>query len=94
MKNDPPRVKNPAAMLMMHGLVILLVLYMFWSLLKDYLAGGAGAPTLATVIVGGILLIGGCGIVGYLAIRIYRQERQREQEDSKEIDVVDHAEGE
>lgn len=82
MNKDSKQIKNPNAMLVMHGIVILLVLYLFWQLLRDYLRGGEGAPSLTVLIVGGVLLIGGCGLVAYLALRLYRQAKAQALEEA------------
>lgn len=77
MKGETPTPRNPTAMLSMTGIVILAVGYMYWQFLKGYLAGGPDAPSLATVIVGGVLLGGGCIVVAYMAVRIYRQSKKK-----------------
>lgn len=77
MKGETPAPRNPRAMLSMTGIVILAVGYMYWQFLKGYLAGGPDAPSLATVIAGGVLLGGGCIVVAYMAVRIYRQSKKK-----------------
>ncbi len=57
---EPKKIKNPTGMLIMHGTVIAVVLYMAWQLVRSYRAGGAEAPSLTTLIVGLVLLVGGC----------------------------------
>ena len=64
---EPKKIKNPTGMLIMHGTVIAVVLYMAWQLVRSYRAGGAEAPSLTTLIVGLVLLVGGCVVVGWLA---------------------------
>lgn len=66
---EPKKIKNPTGMLIMHGTVIAVVLYMAWQLVRSYRAGGAEAPSLTTLIVGLVLLVGGCVVVGWLAVR-------------------------
>ena len=84
MDKEQPRVKNPTGMLTMHGLVIAIVVYMFWQILKNYLAGGPDAPSLALVIGAGVVLLGGCVVIGYMAIRLYRQSKRQAEEDRQE----------
>ena len=67
---EPKKIKNPTGMLIMHGTVIAVVLYMAWQLVRSYRAGGAEAPSLTTLIVGLVLLVGGCVVVGWLAVRL------------------------
>lgn len=74
--NQNPKVKNPTAMLFMCGIVILAVLYMLWQVVSAYLQGGEGAPSLAVVIIGAILLVGGCIFIGFLAFRLYKQSKE------------------
>ena len=62
---EPKKIKNPTGMLIMHGTVIAVVLYMAWQLVRSYRAGGAEAPSLTTLIVGLVLLVGGCVVVGW-----------------------------
>ncbi len=81
--NQNPKVKNPTAMLFMCGIVILAVLYMLWQVVSAYLAGGEGAPSLTVVIVGALLLVGGCIFIGSMAFRLYKQSKE-EQEAPKE----------
>ena len=40
---EPKKIKNPTGMLIMHGTVIAVVLYMAWQLVRSYRAGGAEA---------------------------------------------------
>ena len=54
---EPKKIKNPTGMLIMHGTVIAVVLYMAWQLVRSYRAGGAEAPSLTTLIVGLVLLM-------------------------------------
>ena len=70
---EPKKIKNPTGMLIMHGTVIAVVLYMAWQLVRSYRAGGAEAPSLTTLIVGLVLLVGGCVVVGWLAVRLFLQ---------------------
>lgn len=42
---EPKKIKNPTGMLIMHGTVIAVVLYMAWQLVRSYRAGGAEAPS-------------------------------------------------
>ncbi len=74
--NQNPKVKNPSAMLFLHGIVILVVLYMLWQVVSAYLQGGEGAPSLAVVIIGSLLLLGGCVFVGIMALRLYKQSKE------------------
>ena len=60
---EPKKIKNPTGMLIMHGTVIAVVLYMAWQLVRSYRAGGAEAPSLTTLIVGLVLLVGGCVVL-------------------------------
>ena len=62
----------------MHGTVIAVVLYMAWQLVRSYRAGGAEAPSLTTLIVGLVLLVGGCGVVGWRAVRLFLQAKREE----------------
>lgn len=73
---DKKRVKNPTGMLVMHGLVIAVVVYMYAQIVKNYLAGGEGAPSLALLLGSGVVLLAGCGVIGYLALRLYRQAKR------------------
>ena len=85
---EPKKIKNPTGMLIMHGTVIAVVLYMAWQLVRSYRAGGAEAPSLTTLIVGLVLLVG-----GYVGARVYvhtqenlvaeMQEKALEQETEK-----------
>ncbi len=68
-------------MLFLHGIVILVVLYMLWQVVSAYLEGGEGAPSLAVVIIGSLLLLGGCIFVGIMALRLYKQSKQAGSED-------------
>ena len=77
---EPKKIKNPTGMLIMHGTVIAVVLYMAWQLVRSYRAGGAEAPSLTTLIVGLVLLVGGCVVVGWLALQAKREEKALEQE--------------
>ena len=73
---EPKKIKNPTGMLIMHGTVIAVVLYMAWQLVRSYRAGGAEAPSLTTLIVGLVLLVGGCVVVGWLAVRLEQETEQ------------------
>ena len=73
---EPKKIKNPTGMLIMHGTVIAVVLYMAWQLVRSYRAGGAEAPSLTTLIVALVLLVGGC--VGWLAVRLFLQAKREE----------------
>lgn len=75
---EPKKIKNPTGMLIMHGTVIAVVLYMAWQLVRSYRAGGAEAPSLTTLIVGLVLLVGGCVVVGWLAVRFFLQAKREE----------------
>ena len=77
---EPKKIKNPTGMLIMHGTVIAVVLYMAWQLVRSYRAGGAEAPSLTTLIVGLVLLVGGCVVVGRLFLQAKREEKALEQE--------------
>ena len=68
---EPKKIKNPTGMLIMHGTVIAVVLYMAWQLVRSYRAGGAEAPSLTTLIVGLVLLV-----VGWLAVRLFLQAKR------------------
>ncbi len=78
MSGQPKKVRSPVGMVVMTGIVILVVLYYLWQLVEKYLDGGLDAPNLATVILTGAVLVGGCGYILYLAIRIYRQSRKEQ----------------
>lgn len=75
---EPKKIKNPTGMLIMHGTVIAVVLYMAWQLVRSYRAGGAEAPSLTTLIVGLVLLVGGCVVVGWLAVWLFLQAKREE----------------
>ena len=75
---EPKKIKIPTGMLIMHGTVIAVVLYMAWQLVRSYRAGGAEAPSLTTLIVGLVLLVGGCVVVGWLAVRLFLQAKREE----------------
>lgn len=90
-EQEKPKVKNPPAMLLMHGIVIAIVVYMFWQILQNYLAGGPDAPSLTTLIISAVVLLGGSVYVGYLAVKLYlqcredaRKEKERLQEPPEE----------
>ena len=80
---EQPRVKNPTVMLVLYGTVIAVVIYWFYQVVCNYLAGGPDAPNLATVIVGGIVMLGGSVYVGITAVRIYLQEKRRAKEQAE-----------
>ncbi len=80
---DQPRVKNPTLMLILYGTVIAVVIYWFYQVVCNYLAGGPDAPNLATVIVGGVVMLGGSVFVGSTAVRIYLQEKRRAREEAQ-----------
>ena len=80
---EQPRVKNPTVMLVLYGAVIAVVIYWFYQVVCNYLAGGPDAPNLATVIVGGIVMLGGSVYVGITAVRIYLQEKRRAKEQTE-----------
>ncbi len=84
MRKETPKVKNPLGMLVMTAIVISCVGYLYWQVLGQYLAGGADAPNLATVIVSGVLLAGGCVYVLSCAIRIFLQARKEKKEEEKQ----------
>ena len=46
--------------------------------MRSYRAGGAEAPSLTTLIVGLVLLVGGCVVVGWLAVRLFLQAKREE----------------
>ena len=77
---EQPRVKNPTVMLILYGTVIAVVIYWFYQVVCNYLAGGPDAPNLATVIVGGIVMLGGSAWVGTTTERIFLQEKRRAKE--------------
>ena len=79
-KKPTPKVKNPGAMITLHMLIIAYVIYLFYTILRDYLAGGENAPSLTVVILGGILLLGGAVLVACLSVRLYRQANQAQKE--------------
>ena len=81
---EQPRVKNPTVMLILYGTVIAVVIYWFYQVVCNYLAGGPDAPNLATVIVGGIVMLGGSAWVGTTAVRIFLQEKRRAKEQPEE----------
>lgn len=72
-KQEQNVLKNPMGLVCLHTVAIGYALYMFYSLLRRYLAGGPEAPNLATMIVGGIILLGGSVAVGWLTWRLYRK---------------------
>lgn len=78
MREPPKKVRSPVGMAVMTGIVVLVVLYYLWQLVEKYRAGGSDAPNLATVLLTGVVLIGGCGYILYLAVRIYRQSRRQQ----------------
>ena len=49
---EPKKIKNPTGMLIMHGTVIAVVLYMAWQLVRSYRAGGAVVPSRTTLSLG------------------------------------------
>ena len=75
---EPKKIKGPAGMLSRDGAVMGGVLYMAWQLVRSYRAGGAEAPSLTTLIVGLVLLVGGCVVVGWLAVRLFLQAKREE----------------
>lgn len=83
--NQNPKVKNPTAMLFMCGIVILAVLYMLWQVVSAFLQGGEGAPSLAVVIIGAVLLVGGCIFIGFLAFRLYKQSKEEAKEEPEDL---------
>ncbi len=83
MSNEQPKVKNPLGMLVMTVIVIALVGYLFWQILEPYLEGTPDAPSLATVIVGGMILLGGCILIGTMGIRIFLQAIKEEKQKSE-----------
>ncbi len=89
MNKETPKVKSLVAMVVMTAVVIGCVFYYFWQTLDAYLIGGEGAPNLATVVVGGLILAGGTGYMVSCAVRIFLQERKRGKEiqDEKEPEV-------
>ena len=82
-KKPSPKVKNPGAMITLHMLIIAYVVYLFYTILRDYLAGGEGAPSLTVVILGGVFLLGGAVLVACLSVRLYRQAKQAQKEDAQ-----------
>lgn len=80
---EQPRVKNPTVMLVLYGTVIAVVIYWFYQVVCNYLAGGPDAPNLATVIAGGIVMLGGSVYVGTTAVRIFLQEKRRAKEQAE-----------
>ena len=74
--NEQRKVKNPKGMLLMTGIVIILVLYLEWKVIHAYLLGGEGAPSLALVIISSIVMVAGCVLIGWLAIRLYKQSKE------------------
>ncbi len=87
MRNETPKVKSPVGMLVMTAIVIGCVGYLFWQTLSSYLAGGEDAPTLATVIVGGVVLAAGAVYIAVCAIRIFLQSRKEKQKEKSEASV-------
>ena len=88
---EPKKIKNPTGMLIMHGTVIAVVLYMAWQLVRSYRAGGAEAPCLTTLSVGLVLLVGGCVVVGWLAVRLFLQAKREEKALEQEATHTSHA---
>lgn len=76
MNQQKPKVRNPIAMVTLHIVVICYAVYLFYTVLRDYLAGGENAPTLTTLIVGAVLLLGGAVLVGVMSYRLYQQTKQ------------------
>ncbi len=81
MEQKRPKVKNPTAMVTIHIVVICYVAYLFVNLLRGYLAGGEGAPNLGTVIIGGVVLLGGATYVGITSYKLYRQCKDQKDND-------------
>ena len=77
---EQKQVKNPKGMLLMTGIVIVLVLYLEWKVIDSYLKGGEGAASLTLVIVSSILMVAGCVLIAYLAIRLYKQSKEAAEE--------------
>lgn len=76
MDKERPKIKHPTGMLVMYGIVILIVVYMYYQVLQNYWAGGPDAPALSMVIISGVILLGGCCYIGYMAVRLYLQARR------------------
>ncbi|MEA4964499.1 MAG: hypothetical protein VB055_01585 [Oscillospiraceae bacterium] len=74
-QEDYRQVRKANGSLAIRILAMFYVFYMLFSLVKLYLAGGEGAPSLS-LLIAGIVLLGGGGIgVGIFALRLYRQAR-------------------
>ncbi len=80
MNKETPKVKSLVGMAVMTAVIIGCVAYYYWQIISAYIAGGEGAPTLSTLIFGGIILAAGCIYVVSCAVRIYIQERKRRKE--------------
>lgn len=76
MSKQKPKVRNPVGMVTLHIVVICYAVYLFYTILRDYLAGGENAPTLTTLIIGAVLLLGGAVLVGVMSYRLYQQTKQ------------------
>ncbi len=83
MNKETPKVRNPLGMLVMTAIVIACVGYLFWQVLSAYQAGGEGAPSLAVVILGGLLMAAGSGYVISCAIRIFIQDRKEKKAEAE-----------
>ncbi len=81
MSENTPKVKNPLGMLVMSAIVIAFVGYLYWDTVRLYLAGGENAPSLALVIIGGIVLLAGMVYIGSGAIRIYLREKKSKKDE-------------
>ena len=71
-------------MVTIHIMAIGYCVYMFYTVLRGYLAGGPNAPSLATLILGGLILLGGAAGLGYFSFRMYRNYKKSQQADSNE----------
>lgn len=83
MENQQPQVKSPGGMLVMTAIVIGCVGYLFWEILSRYLEGGETAPSLTTVIIGGVIMAAGSVYIAACAIRIFLQAKKHNKEEKK-----------
>ena len=73
---DEKNPKRPVMLVCLHTLAICYALYMFYSILSGYLQGGEAAPNLPTVIIGGIVLLGGSLLLGFFTWKIWKKSKE------------------
>ena len=76
MDEQEKRPGNPVFRICLYTLAICYALYMLYGIVSRYLAGGEGAPSLVTVIIGVIVLLGGSVLLGIATWRVYRSDRE------------------